>query len=110
MVTTQVKRGVTTKAEVLELFGGPNISTADKAGVETWVYERTSTESISSSTDAGRATAQSLQYFFGGGAAQAEAAHRSAGATTTSIRSITVVVKFGGDDRVVDYAVRASQF
>ena len=44
-VTSQVQKGKTTQIELLQIFGGPNISTTDREGVETWVYERTSTQS-----------------------------------------------------------------
>ena len=44
-VTSQVQKGKTTQIELLQAFGGPNISTTDRDGVETWVYERTSTQS-----------------------------------------------------------------
>ena len=40
-VTATVKKNVTTQAELIDMFGGPNISTTDKDGTESWVYERT---------------------------------------------------------------------
>jgi hypothetical protein len=105
-----VKRGETTKAEVLELFGGPNISTSDKEGLETWVYERSSTDSCTSSAGSGQASAEAISYFFGGGNVQASGAQQQQGQAHTSARSLTVIVKFDAKERVVDYAVRASQF
>ena len=44
-VTAQVQKGKTTQIDLLQAFGGPNISTTDRDGVETWVYERTATQS-----------------------------------------------------------------
>ena len=38
MVTSQVRKGVTTQLELVQLFGSPNISTYDSAGVESWVW------------------------------------------------------------------------
>src|SRR5215213_2482680 len=46
-VTAMVKKNVTTQAELIDMFGGPNISTTDKDGTETWVYERTASMSDS---------------------------------------------------------------
>ena len=40
-VTAQVQKGKTTQIDLLQAFSGPNISTTDREGVETWVYERT---------------------------------------------------------------------
>jgi hypothetical protein len=37
-----LQRGVTTQAEVLEAFGGPNIVAGDADGNETWTYDRMS--------------------------------------------------------------------
>src|SRR5262245_29819907 len=44
LVTSQVRKGVTTQLELVQLFGSPNISTFDSAGIESWVYERTVTQ------------------------------------------------------------------
>jgi hypothetical protein len=112
-VTSQVVKGKTTQLELLQFFGGPNISTTDRDGTETWVYERSVTQTdVASNSQAAQGTA-SLGAFFkyidvqaGGSMA------RSAGASSTasSIRSITVIVKFAADKTVADYTVRASQF
>ena len=40
-----MQKGKTTQIDLLQAFGGPNISTTDRDGVETWVYERTATQS-----------------------------------------------------------------
>ncbi|MGU9958244.1 MAG: hypothetical protein ACNYPI_11755 [Arenicellales bacterium WSBS_2016_MAG_OTU3] len=41
--------GKTNKAEVLETFGAPNITTRDGAGREVWTYQRAAQVSQSSS-------------------------------------------------------------
>jgi len=73
-VTSTVRKGVTTQAELVELFGSPNIATTDANGVETWVYERTATETNITNTQSveakGRKSIDSLASFFlvvGGG-------------------------------------------
>ncbi|HEX7523937.1 MAG TPA: hypothetical protein VF357_07025, partial [Candidatus Deferrimicrobium sp.] len=39
-VTATVVKGKTTQMDLIQWFGGPNISTVDSDGVETWLYER----------------------------------------------------------------------
>ena len=116
-VTAVVKKNQTTQAELLDLFGGPNISTTDADGVETWVYERTS-----STTDtAGSVDAKNLEAFFGAGAAAGPVVVGGGAAggtrktndqrrTVHSIRTLTVVVKFNENKTVKDYSARASYF
>ena len=116
-VTSVVKKGQTTQAELLDLFGGPNSSTVDADGVETWVYERTS-----STTDtAGSADAKNLQAFFGAGGAAGPVAVGGGVAggtrntndqrrTSSSVRTLTVVIKFNENKTVKDYSARASYF
>jgi hypothetical protein len=112
-VTSQVEKGKTTQLELLQAFGGPNISTLDRDGVETWVYERTATQSdVQSSAQAAQGAA-SLGAFFkyvdvniGGSMARSG----SSSSVSTSIRSLTVIVKFASNKTVSDYSVRASTF
>lgn len=112
-VTSQVIKGKTTQLELLQVFGGPNIATTDRDGVETWVYERSATQTeAQAGSQAAQGTA-SLGAFFkyidlqAGGSISRSAAHSSA---SSSIRSLTVIVKFAADKTVADYTVRASTF
>lgn len=116
-VTAIVKKGVTTQSELIDMFGGPNISTTDKDGTETWVYERTA----SMSDTAGSSDQKHLEAFFSGGYAGGGgniAGGASGGAarqndqrrTVNSVRTLTVVVKFNPDKTVKDYSARASYF
>jgi opacity protein-like surface antigen len=116
-VTATVKKNVTTQAELIDLFGGPNISTTDSDGVETWVYERTS-----STTDtAGNAEAKNFEAFFGAGASAGPVvagggvsggtrSNSDQRRTVNSIRTLTVVVKFNPNKTVKDCTARASYF
>jgi len=112
-VTSQVQRGRTTQMELLQLFGGPSIATTDRDGTETWVYERSATQTdVQANSQAAQGTA-SLGAFFkyvdiqaGGSMARSSAAS----STSSSIRSLTVIVKFAPDKTVADYSVRASTF
>lgn len=113
MVTSQVRKGETTQLDLIELFGSPNISTYDSAGVESWVYERSITRTdIEAQTESARGAAN-LGVFFnlvkaGGGIAGSR--HEASAKFTTSLRSITVIVKFAEDGTVSDYQVRSAQF
>jgi hypothetical protein len=116
-VTATVKKNQTTQADLIELFGGPNISTTDKDGTETWVYER----SASTTDSAGTADQKQFAAFFGaggtignaaigGGASGAAAKQNDQRRTVTTVRTLTVVVKFNPDKTVKDYSARASYF
>ena len=112
-VTSQVQKGKTTQVELLQVFGGPSISTTDRDGVETWVYERTSTQSdIQANTQSAQGSA-SLGAFFkyvdinvSGSTGRSS----SGSSASISVRSLTVIVKFAPDKTVADYSVRASTF
>lgn len=116
-VTSRVERGKTTQVELLELFGGPNISTVDAEGNETWVYERSVSQTDVASQSQNLRGAMGLDVFFGAGAfggrvgASGEAGRTTSQTqTTSSVRTLTVIVKFNKDRTVRDYAARASQF
>lgn len=116
-VTATVKKDVTTQSDLIDLFGGPNISTTDASGLETWVYERTS----STSDTAGSQDSKNLEAFFGaggtagpvalgGGVAGGTRSSNDARRTVNSVRTLTVVVKFNPNKTVKDCSVRASYF
>jgi hypothetical protein len=112
-VTSQVVKGKTTQMDLLQTFGGPNIATTDRDGVETWVYERSATQTDVQSQSQTAQGAASLGAFFKYVDLQASGSvgrSTSAASTSSSIRSLTVIVKFGADKTVADYSVRASTF
>ena len=112
-VTATVAKGKTTQLELLQMFGGPNISTTDGDGVETWVYERSVTQTDVASKNNNWQAAANLGVSFGHVQAGASGGGGSSGAsasTASSLRSLTVIVKFNANKTVKDYAVRASQF
>ncbi len=112
-VTAAVRKGETTQLDLVQLFGSPNISTYDSAGIETWVYERTVTQTDVQSNSKAVQGAANLGVFFnfgnvGGGVAGGQSTQATS--TASSIRSITVIVKFNDKKIVSDYSVRASYF
>ena len=112
-VTATVIRGKTTQADLLQMFGGPNISTVDNQGLETWVYERSVSQTDVTAKNQNWQAAANLGAAFGNfqAGASASGGQGTASATTaTSFRSLTVITKFNADKTVKDYSVRASQF
>lgn len=89
--------GETSKAEVLEVFGAPNVTTRDGAGREVWTYQRQAQVSQSSS-QSGYWTI----LLAGGGS--------SSSGFETSSRMITLIIKFDDRDVVTDFRSRASNF
>ena len=89
--------GETTKAEVLETFGAPNITTRDGAGREVWTYQRAAQVSQSS--------AQSGYWtlILVGQSSQASGFESSS-------RMTTLIIKFDENDVVNDFRSRTSNF
>ena len=89
--------GTTTKAQVLEHFGSPNITTRDGAGREVWTYQRAAQVSQSSS--------QSGYWTI----ILAGQSSRSSGFESSS-SMITLIIKFDEHDVVNDFRSRTSKF
>ena len=89
--------GKTTKADVLEKFGSPNITTRDSSGQEVWSYQRQATVAqASASTD----------YWTILLAGQS----RSAAGLSQSTRMMTLIITFDRNDIVSDFRSRSSDF
>lgn len=95
-VQKQIRVGMT-NAEVVQVLGSPNLVTTDEDRREIWVYDKISTETAQSSTAGG----VSILILGVGG---------SSGASSTSQRTLTVVVKFDKENRVRDFAYQTSRF
>ena len=99
--------------EVVAALGAPNIVTTDERRQESWIYDRFATERVYSTSSEGLAT-----LIFGGGAvgpsviagAGGSGIIASAGAQSTTQRTLTVVVKFDTSKRVREFAYRQSSF
>ena len=96
-VQLNLKVGQTTKAEVLEKFGSPNITTRDGSGQEVWSYQRMATVSQSSSSS------DYWTIFLTGQS-------RSADGFSQSSRTMTLIIKFNDQDVVSDFRSRTSDF
>lgn len=87
-------------AEVAQVLGSPNIVTTDEQRRESWVYDKISTERVYSQSSGGAGFIPAL--IIAGGS--------SAGASSTSQRTFTVIIKFDADRKVRDYAYHTSRF
>jgi len=89
--------GRTTKADVLEAFGAPNVTTRDGSGREIWSYQRSAVASQSSEQ--------------GGGVFLliAHAGGSSTGFSRTS-RMLTLIITFDANDTVTGFRSRESNF
>jgi outer membrane protein assembly factor BamE (lipoprotein component of BamABCDE complex) len=107
-VQREIRVGLT-GAEVIDVLGAPNVVATDPERNETWVYDKVATETVYSTSSGGVAA-----LILGGGGDAAAAGvgtlNRSAGATARTQRTLTIVIRFGADRRVRDFAYRASQF
>jgi outer membrane protein assembly factor BamE (lipoprotein component of BamABCDE complex) len=84
-------------ADVAKVLGSPNIVTTDEDRREVWIYDKFSSD-VSVSESGGYGTLIIL-----GSSAKA-------GASSTSQRTLTVIIKFDKDRKVRDYSYRTSSF
>lgn len=96
-VQMSIKVGITTKAEIIESFGSPNITTRDGSGKEVWTYQRSAQIAQSSSNSSYWTILLAGQ---SGGSSGFE----------TSSRMITLIIKFDDKDIVSDFKSRTSNF
>jgi outer membrane protein assembly factor BamE (lipoprotein component of BamABCDE complex) len=103
-VQKEIKIGMS-GAEVATILGSPNIVTTDSERRETWVYDKISTEVAYSKS--GGSIVGLIFSSSGGGLG---GGYANAGATSTSQRTLTVVIKFDNEGLVRDFSYHASQF
>ena len=92
-------------AEVAGVLGSPNIVTSDGARRETWIYDKISTEVAES-----RSSGTLVGLVFGGSGGGAGVGTMSAGARSTSQRTLTVIIRFDDAQRVHDFSYHTSRF
>ena len=96
-VQLTLRSGITTKNEVLESFGAPNVTTRDAEGQEVWTYQRYG-RVIQSSRASSYATV--LLSVAQNKPADAESSHRS----------MTLIITYNDDDVVETFNSRHSSF
>jgi hypothetical protein len=114
MVKSRLKKGITTQAEIIALFGAPNIVTKNANKNEVWVYSKQSSTSSSTNTGTVDVEAQArLKSFFGFYAAeemQGRVNSAQQTRTTSNVSSIDLIITYDNNDVMIDYSVVASQF
>ena len=101
------------QADVAEALGSPNIVTKDGSGLETWVYDKIATEASYSNdhggvlggAGVGGSPGSVLLLGLLGGSYDAQA-----GASAVSQKTLTVVIKFDRNARVVSSRYHSSSF
>ena len=91
----EIREGLS-QAEVAQALGSPNMVTRDANGVETWIYDKISTEFTYSNSA-------------GGAALLLGTVSGSAGVSSRSQRTITIILKFT-DGKVTKFTYSASSF
>lgn len=97
--------GETSQQEVLQVFGAPNIVTKNKSGNEVWTYDKVSSESAASNI-AGAGGVIGLPGTTPAGGGMTAGATRS----SSSTRTITLIIEFDENDVVKEYSYRSSEF
>ena len=95
-VQKEIRKGMS-GAEVAEVLGSPNIVSTDEQGREVWIYDKISTDRVQSESS-GYGTLILFGY------------RGSAGASSTSQQTLTIIIKFDHDKKVRDFAYHASRF
>ena len=100
-------------ADVIAVLGSPNMVTTDSQRRETWVYDKVATERVYSTSEGG------LGLLLGGATGGASGAafgglggmfSKGTGASSTSQRTLTIIIKFDANGLVRDYGYRQSSF
>lgn len=91
----EIREGLS-QAEVAQALGSPNMVTRDADGVETWIYDKISTEFTYSNSA-------------GGAALLLGTVSGSAGVSSRSQRTLTIILKFT-DGKVTKFTYSASSF
>jgi outer membrane protein assembly factor BamE (lipoprotein component of BamABCDE complex) len=107
-VQQKIKNGMSS-ADVILALGSPNIISTDAENREVWVYDKISTENAYSGSRGGLGGLGGIggsRGGLGGFGSYGE----STGATSTSQRTLTIVIKFDENKKVRDLSYRTSSF
>lgn len=96
-VQQNLKKGVTTQTQVLELFGTPNVTSIDGNGDEVWSYQKYATTTASS----GSSGWFWLGIFGGGGQKSGYSQHQ---------KTMTLIIKFDKTKKIKDFKSMTTDF
>ncbi len=113
VVQREIRVGMS-QADVAAALGSPNIVTKDSSAAQTWIYDKIATEAsysndsggIGGSVGAGGMPGGRSLVLGGIGGSH----RRSAGATATTQRTLTVIIKFDDAGLVTDFSYHSSRF
>jgi len=111
-VQREIRQGMS-GAEVVEALGSPNIVSTDEQGREVWIYDKIATDKVYSNSRGGIWSLILGGWPAGSGALGSGvggSSDYSAGADSTSQRTLTVVIKYDENKRVRDFAYHTSRF
>jgi len=92
-------------ADVASVLGSPNIVTTEEERQETWIYDK-----ISSDVTYSRSSGTIIGLIFGSAGGGAGVGSTNAGSSSSSQRTLTVIIKFDGNSRVRDFSYHTSRF
>lgn len=103
----EIKVGMS-QADVAKALGSPNMVTKDKDGIETWIYDKVSTDYAYSTSSGG---VSGLILGLGGGLAGGAgvSSNQSSGATSRTQRTLTIIIKFA-DSSVKEFTYNSTSF
>ncbi|KAA0874459.1 hypothetical protein [Nitrincola tapanii] len=107
-VQKEIKIGMS-GADVAQALGSPNIVSTDELRREVWIYDKIATDKAYSTSSGG---VDALILGFGSGAVGGSGfgTRSSAGASSTSQRTLTVIIRFDENKLVRDFAYHTSRF
>ncbi len=113
VVQREIRVGMS-QADVAAAMGSPNIVTKDIGGTEAWIYDKIATE-VSYSYDSGGVGGSVGAGGLTGGRSLvlggiSSGYNKSAGASATTQRTLTVIIKFDDQGRVADFSYHSSRF
>lgn len=111
-VQREIKIGMSS-SDVVMVLGSPNMVTTDSERRENWVYDKISTQQVYSTSSGGVSA-----LILGGagvgagvvGGAGGAGYSSSSGASSTTQKTLTIVIKYDHDSKVRDFAYRYSSF
>jgi outer membrane protein assembly factor BamE (lipoprotein component of BamABCDE complex) len=99
-VQSQLTKGMSA-AEVVSLFGSPNLVTSTKDGGESWTYDKISQESEASSRSGmGAGSSGNFFGFLTGGKAK----------SSRESKNLTLMIKFDSNDTVTDFKYQSVKY
>lgn len=111
MAKKTLKVGTTTQQQVLETFGAPNITTKGTGDVlEVWTYEKVSSEYVASQVSLGGGGGAGVDIAgkvpLGGGVFGSYGKQKG----YSSVRTVTLIIKFDSNELVSDYRIMETNF